>query len=111
MGRPVPSLLLQPMVENAIKYAVTPQEEGADIWKPPGAKGSCGIRIEVPENGNGEGSEFAASTRPASVWRTFGTVCRRPMVANHRFETRQNDRGGFSVIIEIPYETKTRTAK
>src|SRR5690606_31519312 len=27
----MPSLLLQPLVENAVKYAVTPQEEGADI--------------------------------------------------------------------------------
>ena len=27
----IPSLLLQPLVENAVKYAVTPQEEGADI--------------------------------------------------------------------------------
>ena len=25
--------------------------------------------------------------------------------ASHRFETRRNERGGFSVIVEIPYET------
>ena len=25
--------------------------------------------------------------------------------AAHGFETRQNDRGGFSVIVEIPFET------
>jgi sensor histidine kinase YesM len=25
--------------------------------------------------------------------------------AAHRFETRKNERGGFSVIIDIPYET------
>ncbi|MFL6853653.1 MAG: sensor histidine kinase, partial [Sphingomicrobium sp.] len=24
---------------------------------------------------------------------------------SHRFETRKNERGGFSVIVEIPYET------
>ena len=32
IGARLPSLLLQPLVENAIKYAVTPAENGADIW-------------------------------------------------------------------------------
>ena len=47
----------------------------------------------------------ARARRPASDWRTFATDWRRPMARAHRFETRQNERGGFSVIIEIPYET------
>jgi sensor histidine kinase YesM len=28
----------------------------------------------------------------------------------HRFETRQNERGGFSVIVEIPFETGDKAA-
>ena len=32
IGARLPSLLLQPLIENAIKYAVTPSENGADIW-------------------------------------------------------------------------------
>ena len=32
IGARLPSLLLQPLIENAIKYAVTPSESGADIW-------------------------------------------------------------------------------
>ena len=32
IGARLPSLLLQPLIENAIKYAVTPAENGADIW-------------------------------------------------------------------------------
>ena len=32
IGARLPSLLLQPLIENAIKYAVTPSEAGADIW-------------------------------------------------------------------------------
>ena len=32
IGARLPSLLLQPLIENAIKYAVTASESGADIW-------------------------------------------------------------------------------
>ncbi|HWI76964.1 MAG TPA: histidine kinase, partial [Sphingomicrobium sp.] len=54
IGARLPSLLLQPLIENAIKYAVTPSENGADIWLTAGREGQA-VRIEVADNGNGEG--------------------------------------------------------
>src|SRR5205823_8442178 len=60
IGARLPSLLLQPLIENAIKYAVTPAENGADIWITAKREGQA-VRIEVADNGNGDGAEIAAS--------------------------------------------------
>ena len=45
IGARLPSLLLQPLMENAIKYAVTPRENGADIWLTASREGAR-VRIE-----------------------------------------------------------------
>src|SRR4028119_1212548 len=60
IGARLPSLLLQPLIENAIKYAVTPSEDGADIWITAQHKGDR-VVMEVADNGNGEGAAFAAT--------------------------------------------------
>jgi sensor histidine kinase YesM len=54
IGARLPSLLLQPLVENAIKYAVTPAENGADIWITAQREGRA-VRIEVADSGPGHG--------------------------------------------------------
>src|SRR5690242_14077432 len=104
IGARLPSLLLQPLIENAIKYAVTPAENGADIWITAIREGQA-VRIEVADNGNGEGSEFAASPSTGVGLANIRDRLSQAYGAAHRFETRKNERGGFSVIIEIPYET------
>jgi signal transduction histidine kinase len=48
----LPSLLLQPLVENAVKYAVTPQEDGADISLEARLIGDK-VRIVVSDTGQG----------------------------------------------------------
>jgi two-component system LytT family sensor kinase len=104
IGARLPSLLLQPLIENAIKYAVTPAENGADIWITAAREGQA-VRIEVADNGNGEGAEIAASPSTGVGLANIRDRLSQAYGAAHRFETRKNDRGGFSVIIEIPYET------
>ena len=104
IGARLPSLLLQPLIENAIKYAVTPAENGADIWMTARREGEA-VRLEVADNGNGEGAEIAASPSTGVGLANIRDRLSQAYGAAHRFETRQNDRGGFSVIIEIPFET------
>ncbi len=104
IGARLPSLLLQPLIENAIKYAVTPSENGADIWISALREGQA-VRIEVADNGNGEGSGFAATQSTGVGLANIRDRLAQAYGATHRFETRQNDKGGFSVILEIPYET------
>jgi len=55
----IPSLVLQPLVENAVKYAVTPLEEGADIWVTARRLGDR-LELSVADTGPGIGD-----TRPS----------------------------------------------
>jgi LytS/YehU family sensor histidine kinase len=104
IGARLPSLLLQPLIENAIKYAVTPSENGADIWIGATREGQA-VRIEVADNGDGGPSELAASPSTGVGLANIRDRLTQAYSASHRFETRKNDRGGFSVILEIPFET------
>ncbi|MFD1787708.1 sensor histidine kinase [Sphingomonas floccifaciens] len=100
----LPSLLLQPLVENAIKYAVTPQEEGADI-SVLAQLAAERVRITVSDTGPGLNG---ANKRP-SLSTGVGLANIRERLAqaygpDHRFEIRAMPQGGFSVVIEIPYQ-------
>ena len=100
----LPSLLLQPLVENAIKYAVTPQEEGADITVTARLTGER-VQIAVSDTGPGLIESKPRPTLSTGVGlanikerlaQTFG--------ADHRFETATKPGEGFSVEIEIPFQ-------
>jgi hypothetical protein len=104
-GARLPSLLLQPLVENAIKYAVTPQEEGADIAID---ARRVGDRVLITVIDTGPGADGAYTVR-AEQSTGVGLANIRDRLAqaygaDHRFETQTNIRGGFSVTIEIPYQ-------
>jgi two-component system, LytTR family, sensor kinase len=107
----LPSLLLQPLVENAIKYAVTPQEEGADISITAKRNGDR-VQITVADTGPGAEDHWVKAQQSTGV----GLANIRDRLAqaygeHHRFETQTNIRGGFSVIIEIPYQTEVEEPK
>jgi signal transduction histidine kinase len=102
----LPSLLLQPLVENAIKYAVTPQEEGADITVS-ARRVVDRVRIVVADTGPG----LNAVRSGVNVSTGVGLANIRDRLAqaygqDHEFDARPRAGGGFEVIIEIPLLTE-----
>ncbi|WP_338467145.1 histidine kinase [Novosphingobium sp. ZN18A2] len=112
----IPSLLLQPLVENAIKYAVSPLEEGARITI---SAQLVGPRLRITVSDTGPGLQTAPD--PARVPVTGGAgsttstgvglanIRDRLVQAygdNQRFEMQNRPEGGFAVVIELPYEVK-----
>lgn len=100
----IPSLLLQPLVENAVKYAVSPKEEGADISVSAQLVGGQ-LRIVVSDTGPGLSRKQPKDTTSTGVGMT--NIRERLAQAygeNHRFETVGRPSGGFEVLIELPYE-------
>jgi two-component system, LytTR family, sensor kinase len=106
----LPSLLLQPLIENAIKYAVTPQEEGADISVEARRQAD---RVLITVSDTGPGTDALYNLR-AEQSTGVGLANIRDRLAqaygdNHRFETQSDITGGFRVFIDIPYLIETET--
>ena len=99
----VPSLLLQPLVENAVKYAVTPLEEGADIRVH--AKQREGrVLITIADTGPGltgapvsrKGSGVGLANIRERLMQTYGE--------DHRIDLKPNLPRGLVVTIDIPFQ-------
>ena len=106
----IPSFLLQPLIENAIKYGVSAQEEGARISLSAQVIGNM-LRLTVSDTGPGlQGTQRNAETLAATPSSTgVGLANIRDRLAQaygeqSRFEIETPPDGGFTVIIELPYE-------
>ena len=108
----MPSLLLQPLVENAIKYAVSPMEYGAEITVEAQLVGPM-LRVTVSDTGPG----LSPGTDPSSVFGVssdstgigLANIRDRLVQAygeNQRFDISNRPEGGFQVVLELPFEAK-----
>ena len=100
----LPSLLLQPLVENAIKYAVTPQEEGADICVEVRLAGER-VQITVSDTGPGlRRRRNRPACPPASDWPISGSGWRRPMGRPAVRSTVRRRKGASRSRSTIPFQ-------
>ena len=106
----IPSMLLQPLIENAIKYGVSMQEEGARISLSAQVIGDR-LRMRVADTGPGlidkSREVHKLKTEPPSTGVGLANIADRLAGAygeDHRFDIETPPGGGFVVTIEIPYE-------
>jgi LytS/YehU family sensor histidine kinase len=101
----VPSLLLQPLIENAVKYAVSPSERGGIIRVEARARGSM-LELAVADDGPGlNGAVVPAAGRGVGLRNT------RERLAvlyedKHRFATMDN-KPGLRIELGLPMELAT----
>jgi two-component system, LytTR family, sensor kinase len=103
----VPSLLLQPLLENALKYAVSPREEGGLVRIEGRARGAM-LEVSVIDDGPGLDDDSQPAERRGGV----GLRNARERLAvlygdNYRFAV-LNSRPGLRVEMALPFETTTR---
>ena len=105
----MPSLLLQPLVENAVKYAVTPKEEGADIAV---AIRRLGSRVHITVSDTGPGTSQSSGDGVARPLPSTGVGLAniRDRLAqaygdDHHFDIQAGPEG-FAVAIDIPYQSR-----
>lgn len=106
----VPHLLLQPLVENAIRHGIAPRaEEG--VIQIHATRDNGMVRLSVSDNGVGFGAGadhvfakgIGLSNTKQRLSQLYGSA--------HRFEITTAQQAGFEVTIAIPFREKAMTSE
>jgi LytS/YehU family sensor histidine kinase len=96
----VPNLLLQPLVENAIRHGITPRAAPGKVWIAV-VRQDATLAIDVEDDGVGENP-----SRPHRDGVGLGNTRARLRALYgpaHRFEAGSRPEGGFAVRMAIPF--------
>ncbi len=97
----VPNLVLQPLVENAIKHGIGPRPTPGEVVVAARRQGGT-LEMEIRDNGVGlSDARLSAFNRGVGLANTRSRL-QHLYGSAHRFEFRQPPGGGLSVIIAIP---------
>jgi two-component sensor histidine kinase len=97
----VPSLILQPLVENAIRHGIEPRACGGRVEIAAQRVNGrlrltvCDDGVGLRESSSGSGHGIGLSNTQERLARMYGDA--------HTFELRAGDGGGVAISIEIPY--------
>jgi two-component system, LytTR family, sensor kinase len=100
----VPSMLLQPLVENSIKHAIARCEDGGTIWICVRRCSNDELCITVADDGAG------AVHHPTSIGVGLKNITDRLQEmygSKHSLAFSTREPRGFQVTVVIPYETRT----
>ncbi|HSK71343.1 MAG TPA: histidine kinase [Pyrinomonadaceae bacterium] len=100
----VPNLILQPLVENAIKHGISPQIAGGTIEIRAEREGQT-LRLSVRDSGAGIGNKELAKIKKGIGLANTQARLKQMYDGNHTFQINSEEGNGFSVNITIPFRT------
>ena len=104
-GAMVPSLLLQPLVENAIRHGLAPRAIGGQVCVSASREGEE-LRLEVRDDGVGAETRGGALSREGVGLANTRERLRRLHGDQQRFGYETRPGAGFSVRIALPFRTE-----
>jgi two-component system LytT family sensor kinase len=108
-GCAVPNLLLQPLVENAIKHGVSRRTSPGCV-RVAGARQGDRLRLEVSDDGPGLPTAGAAS-RPGSIGlRNTRSRLQHAYGSDFRLEITARPEGGTRVLLDLPWRERLSPA-
>jgi sensor histidine kinase YesM len=111
----VPNLILQPLVENAIRHAIEPQEAGGQI-ELRSVRDNGRLVLQVSDNGPGLIPESAKTAEGGNERReriglnNTQERLRKLYGENHQFDLTGNARGGVTARLSIPFRVAVPAA-
>jgi two-component system, LytTR family, sensor kinase len=99
-----PRLILQPLVENSIKYAADPDSGRINITIK-AARENGSLRIEVRDDGPGIAANVREAAGNGVGLANTARRLERLYGRNHEFAMRNGDDGGAMISVKLPYHT------
>ncbi len=101
----VPNLLLQPLVENAIRHGIAPRTAGGTVSVRAERNNSV-LKLRIRDDGGGLPEDWTADNGGVGLSNTRARL-ERLYGDDHRFELESGDGGGLEVRITIPFRSST----
>jgi two-component system, LytTR family, sensor kinase len=98
----VPQLILQPLVENAVRHGIAPRESGGSVWvsaEQPNGR----LRLTVEDDGVGIGNAPASNAGSGIGLEGLKSRLAHLYGQDHRVDVMERKPSGTRVMIEIPY--------
>ena len=106
----VPSLLLQPLVENAVRHAIAPRERGGRITISARRLGSS-LQLSVVDDGTPHGDDYGVQSSNGIGLRNTKERLAQLYGDAHSFAITRDSGGGVRITISIPYSLATAPAE
>jgi two-component system LytT family sensor kinase len=106
----VPYLILQPLVENAIRHGIEPRED-LGLLRIRAARRDGKLELSIRDNGDGLSTNHDSSTQEGIGLSNTRSRLRHLYGENCRFELAPAEGGGLEARIEIPFHTVELAAR